>query len=126
MLVTLMTRSALDLNVLRDRNPLYVTLSDGAIRNGYTVKVINKLHEDRTYRLTVEGLDDVAISVIGAKPGEDALLDVKPDSLASFRVFLTSPRGSLADDATPITFLVTDTLDGTQVANDSVFRGPGK
>ena len=30
------------------------------------------------------------------------------------------------DDSVPITFLVTDTQDGTRVTNDSVFRGPGR
>ena len=36
MLYALATRSVLALDVLRDRNPLYVTLSNGDIRNGYT------------------------------------------------------------------------------------------
>ena len=126
MLFTLTTRSALDLNVLRDRNPLFVTLSDGAIRNGFTVKVINKQHEDRTYRLAIEGLDGVDVSVVGANPDDETVLSVKPDSLASFRVFLATSRESLKGaDAVPITFLVTDTQDGTEVTNDSVFRGPG-
>src|SRR5690606_11286607 len=38
MLAVLLTRSRLDVNVLHDRNPVFVQLSDGSVRNGYTVK----------------------------------------------------------------------------------------
>jgi polyferredoxin len=34
MLFGLLTRSVLEINILRDRQPLYVTLSDGDVRNG--------------------------------------------------------------------------------------------
>ncbi|MFQ5774362.1 MAG: cytochrome c oxidase accessory protein CcoG [Kiloniellaceae bacterium] len=125
-LVGLTTRAALDVNVLRDRNPLFVTLSDGAIRNGYTLKVINKLHDERRYRLSVEGLADARIGVVGDRGGVEALLTVKPDRLASFRVFVTVPREALTDAATPVTFAVTDTADATRVTYDTVFRGPAR
>ncbi|HHI81565.1 MAG TPA: cytochrome c oxidase accessory protein CcoG, partial [Rhizobiales bacterium] len=38
MLTALLLRERLDVNVLHDRNPQFVKLSDGSIRNGYTVK----------------------------------------------------------------------------------------
>ena len=47
MLAALLNRSTLEINVLHDRNPPFVLLSDGGIRNGYTVKILNKLHEPR-------------------------------------------------------------------------------
>ena len=36
MLIALLGRDRPDINVLPDRNPLYTTLTDGLIRNGYT------------------------------------------------------------------------------------------
>jgi len=42
MLYTLLTRHALDISVRHDRNPLFVTLSDGSIRNAHTVHLLNK------------------------------------------------------------------------------------
>ena len=44
MLTALMLRPELEVSVLHDRNPLYVQLSDGGLRNGYTVKVLNKTY----------------------------------------------------------------------------------
>ena len=56
MLVALLNRTTLEVNVLHDRNPPYVLLSDGGVRNGYTVKILNKLHEPREFSLEARGL----------------------------------------------------------------------
>ena len=53
MLAALLSRSDLEISLLRDRNPLFVTLSNGAIRNGYTFKILNKAREQRTLILSV-------------------------------------------------------------------------
>jgi cytochrome c oxidase accessory protein FixG len=124
MLFVLTTRAVLDVSVLRDRNPVFVTLSDGGIRNGYTLKIINKLHEARDYRLAVEGLDEVEATALGDDPGSEPRFTVKSDSLGSFRVFLTAPPAALDGGSTPVRFIVTDSADGTEVSYDSVFRGP--
>ncbi len=41
MLATLATRSDLGVSALHDRNPLYLQLADGSIRNAYTVRILN-------------------------------------------------------------------------------------
>ena len=46
LLIVLAMRDTLDVNVIRDRNPLYVTLSDGSIRNGYEIKILNMRGEN--------------------------------------------------------------------------------
>jgi cytochrome c oxidase accessory protein FixG len=126
MLVTLGNRATLELNVLRDRNPLYVTLSDGSVRNGYTLKVINKLHQERNFRLSVAGSLPAQVSVLGGETADEPVLNVGPDRLASFRVFLTAPASALGGESTAITFAVSDPADGTQATYDSVFRGPAQ
>ena len=42
MTAALLTRSTVGLSVLHDRAPLFVRLPDGNLRNGYTVKIVNK------------------------------------------------------------------------------------
>ena len=44
MLFGLTHKSVLDVNVVPDRNPLFVQVSGGGIRNGYTVRILNKKH----------------------------------------------------------------------------------
>src|SRR6187401_2695025 len=65
MLTALLLRPDLDVNVLRDRNPLFVKLSDGGVRNGYTVKLLNKLYAPRALSLGIEGLPGAKLSVVG-------------------------------------------------------------
>ncbi|MGF1592644.1 MAG: cytochrome c oxidase accessory protein CcoG [Kiloniellaceae bacterium] len=123
MLFALVTRSDLDVSVLRDRNPLFVTLSDGSIRNGYTVKIINKQHAPRVFELRLAGIEGAALDVVGADASADGLR-VGPDSLESYRVFVSAPRESLESGSMDLRFLVIEQDSGAQVVYDSVFRGP--
>ncbi|HEY8277593.1 MAG TPA: FixG Ig-like domain-containing protein [Methyloceanibacter sp.] len=68
MLGAWLNRSVLDVSVLHDRNPVYVQLSDGGLRNGYTVKILNKMHEARTFRLRAEDLEHAEVSIVGLGP----------------------------------------------------------
>lgn len=127
MLTALLNRADLDINVLRDRNPLFTRLSDGSIRNGFAFKILNKSREQRTLTLSVEGLEGALLKVVGSQDvGESATpyFTVKPDRLQSFRLLVTVPKGALADDATDIRFVLTEINSGTQAAYDSIFRGP--
>jgi cytochrome c oxidase accessory protein FixG len=122
MLATLTTRPVLEINVQHDRNPVFVLLSDAKVRNGYTVKVLNKRHEERRVRLTVEGVPDMETTVVG--DGE-AGLAVPPDSLRSFRVFVTAPRGAVHGSAA-IVFIAVDDQDGVMAREEMTFVGPSR
>ncbi len=124
MLVALISRSDLDLNVLHDRNPVFVTLSDGSIRNGYTLKILNKQHSVRSFQVSVEGLSDAELSAVGEGEGTNLEVSVKPDRLRSFRVFVTVPADKIDKEVTDIEFVLTDPSDGSVARNDSIFRGP--
>ncbi len=113
MVFGLSTRTTLELNVLRDRSPNYVTLADGSVRNGYTLKILNKTNAEREYRLTVTGAPAAAVAVVGApEAGPEPVLTVKADSVAPTRVFLTLPREALTTSSVPLTFTVT-AVDGS-------------
>ena len=125
MLVALANRSPLDLNVLRDRNPLYVTLSDGSIRNGYTIKILNKARVETAFVLTIDGVPNAVMSVVGKSENEAGdILTVPPDQLRSFRVLVAAPSDSLDGKSTPIRFTVTDSTAGVAASVASQFRGP--
>lgn len=123
MLAALLTRPVLELNVQRDRNPLFVTLSNGDIRNGYTVKILNKIHQTRHFRLTLDGFPDAVIKVIG-RDDHAPLFTVPPDQLASFRVLVSTAKANLTGDTTDIRLLILDQENGVSAENRTVFRGP--
>lgn len=90
MLYTLLTRLPVDMNVIHDRNPLFVRLSDGDIRNGYTVNIMNKQHADARYALSVSGIEGATIRVQGSTDLSAEDLPVFADSVGHFRVFITA------------------------------------
>ncbi len=66
MLYALLNRTLLDVNVLHDRNPVAVRLSDGSIRNAYTVRLLNKRGFDRVVAIDVDGPLNATVHVVGA------------------------------------------------------------
>ena len=119
-------RDSLDLNVLPDRNPLFVKLADGSIRNGYTVKVLNRVRETKTYALTVGGLEGVKLSVIGRKEVDDqsVLLDGEPDQVSTYRLFVTAPADAVDEAVNDLEVVLTDQATDEVFGFDTIFRGP--
>jgi cytochrome c oxidase accessory protein FixG len=120
MAVSFGTRSELEINLIHDRNPLYVTLSDGSIRNGYTLKILNMANEPRHFSLAVEGLPQ-AVLTLGGK-AESADVAVPPDQVLTLRLFVAVPPGALKGPASEIAFVLRD-ADGSW-RHAAVFRGP--
>ncbi len=54
-LTAFVLRTTAELTVQRDRSPNFVRLSNGDIRNAYTVKILNKQRQEHRYRLSVSG-----------------------------------------------------------------------
>ncbi|WP_420963062.1 cytochrome c oxidase accessory protein CcoG [Brucella sp. IR073] len=127
-LTTLVGRTRLELNVLHDRNPQFVTLSDGSIRNGYTVKILNMVPKPRTFTISISGLPGASISAPDASKAPDGTFDVEaaPDRVHTFRVFVAAPAGSLGQEMTPFEFYVAE-KDGTEsAAYKAIFNAPEK
>jgi cytochrome c oxidase accessory protein FixG len=72
--VALINRTPLGLDVIRDRNALYRERGDGTIENVYTLRVINKDAQPHDYRISVAGIDGLAVetdpAVVRAGAGE--------------------------------------------------------
>jgi cytochrome c oxidase accessory protein FixG len=120
-------RSTTELTVLRDRAPLFVALSDGAIRNSYTLKILNKTHEPRAFRLSADGLAGVGVSVAegtGEAAGSAPALAVRPDQIATYRIHLRAERASVKAESTPIAIVLTAVGSQEQIRTSSVFLGP--
>lgn len=59
--VSLLRRTPLDVDVIRDRNALYRMLDDGRVENVYDVKILNKTESSHQYSVTVRGAGTLAI-----------------------------------------------------------------
>jgi cytochrome c oxidase accessory protein FixG len=85
--VGLETKTTATLSVEHDRDPVAVRLSDGSVRNAYTVKLLNKSSTPHSYALSVGGID-AKLAIVG----NDRLapVEVAPDASESLRVTLTA------------------------------------
>ncbi len=98
MLVALSMRVPLGVNVLHDRNPQYVLLSDGSIRNGYDVKVLNMTTAPREVLLTLEDLPGATFTSPGLAedPVTELRLQLDPDMVLPVRLYVRMPGPALA------------------------------
>ena len=128
MVATLATRATMHVNVLRDRTPLFVMLSNGSVRNGYTLKLSNMRRGARTFGITLDGIRGATMTIVGHEPKNvmGGSLDVGQDEVASYRIFVTAPRDQIQPGSTPLIFVLTDTASGETKRYKTVFRGPEK
>ena len=94
MLFSLGQRTRLDISVQHDRNPVYVQLSDGAVRNNYMVKLRNMEARPRDVTVSVNGLDGAAIwTSEGSRSNARRAVNVitAPDSVSKLRLFVAAP-----------------------------------
>ncbi len=130
MATALLLRAHLDITVLHERSPLFVRLSDGEFRNGFTIRILNKTYTSARYSLTLHGLADYRVDVVGMEavggPRRALTLTAKPDAVATYRLYLTAKRGELHGETTPIVFEIEDQETHEMARHDSIFVGPGK
>jgi cytochrome c oxidase accessory protein FixG len=94
MLFTLGQRTRLDLAVQQDRNPIFVRLSDGHIRNAYTIKIRNMEARPRQMEVSIAGLPDAVAwtSEEGrAIASQTVRVTVTPDSVTKLRLLVAAP-----------------------------------
>ena len=130
MLFGLLTRSVLEINIIRDRQPLYVTLSDGSVRNGYTVKLLNMQQQEREFLIGTAKIDGAQISTIGesVKVTRDGRLKVTvaPDQVGAFRIFIKADPGVLEAQSSDMLFTFTDPATEEVVTHATTFVGPAR
>jgi len=126
MAFSLATRRSDGVSVIHDRNPMYVRLSDGALRNAYTIRILNKTLEPQDFVLTVTGLPDAKLEVIGAaaSSGGNPVIDVGPDQTREMRVLITTHQQLAPDASIPIVFTVAAGKAGVAASARDHFVGP--
>jgi len=126
MLYTLATRHSESINVIHDRNPVFVRLADGELRNGFTVRILNKMLETRDFVLSVEGLSDLDLRIAGIEGGNgrSVVVSVGPDQTREVRALVSTYQTLPPAASLPLTFHITDPATGRRASVVDHFRGP--
>jgi cytochrome c oxidase accessory protein FixG len=122
LLVALFIRSDVDLTVSPVRNPTFVTLSDGSIRNTYDVRLRNKQGEDRAFLVTATSDAEFTVDLEGS---DDQTVIVPADATKLQRVYVTAPAGSAAAQSarTDLQIWVEDVEAQERASAGTVFNG---
>ena len=123
MLFSLMNRSVLDLNVMRDRSPNYVPISDTGVRNGYTLKVLNKASHARSLVLETRDLGVTPeLSIVGSKIHDGKMiLKVPADKTKEFRLYVSVDDVTKMQNSVVYNFILTDTDTGEKTTTETMF-----
>jgi polyferredoxin len=127
MLYALLTRAPFTISVIHDRNPVYVKLSGGDIRNAYTMRIANYRNEERKFMLSVYGLSKAKIDIVGQseKINGTPIISVGPDQTHEVRVLLTTR--DLTDvpyEPPELVFEIRDVVDHQRATARDFFRSP--
>ena len=127
LVAALFLRANLDASITPVRNPPYVTLSNGDIRNTYDMRLRNKHGEDRWFTVSATAGGDVTLAL----EGTDALrVLVKANETLVQRLFVTAKAGTVAATAhhLPLRLWIND-VAGTEapkaerIYKDTIFNG---
>ena len=124
LVVALFMRSEIDVNVTPVRNPTFVTLSDGAIRNTYDVRLLNKQGQDEQFHISLTSDAPLRIALEGTS---ELTVTVKANEQKTQRVYVIAEPGSLAatSDRTQLRLWIEQLGSTNRVSHDTIFNGKG-
>lgn len=120
----LFIRADIEMTVAPVRSPIFVTLSDGSIRNAYDIRLRNKHGEARPFEMSIASDFGLEVAVEGA---ESAVVMVPADETMQIRVYVTAaPRSDAAEgERSALRFWAEDQTNGERTHRDSHFNGTG-
>jgi polyferredoxin len=125
LVAALFLRSEIDVNVTPVRNPTFVTLSDGTIRNTYDVRLLNKQGQDEVFELSLTSEAPLQIALEGTDGVE---VTVKANEQKTQRVYVLAAPGTAAAiaDRTDLRLWIEQLGSTNRVYHDTIFNGKGK
>lgn len=115
MIYSLTAKPTLEITATPDRNPLFVRLSDGSVRNGYQIKISNKTHENKIFHLSIIAPKE---AILKSQIADISALNVGAREVFEFKVFAILPPEFLAQNEEGrglVKFLIADEKEQKEV-----------
>ncbi len=99
------SKSTYEFNVLKDRSPPFIRLSDGRVRNGYTLKLVNKNSDSSSVSVSLAGLPDADFEIVGiGHANENGSLVIASEAygVGRYRLLVTVPENAVERRSTVI------------------------
>lgn len=117
--------SLTEFKVVHERQPLFVTMSDGSIQNKYTLKLLNKTKQTLAIKYSVSGLNNITTigmkNVLQVKPGKIVPITVLIRQKEANKKYMSAAKMNIQD----FKFIATDLNDSSIKAEySSIFITP--
>ena len=126
LLFALGNRSHTDISAAPDRNPPFMLMSDGSVRNAFTVKLRNMESRPRRMRIVLEGVPGALMwsDEIARKDAARSLDETVPaDATQALRIYVIAPPNTREQ---PFSFSVTSLDEQAETDKSEVtFAAPG-
>ncbi len=126
LLFMLGARERLTISMARDRNPAFVLLSDGAVRNAFTVNLRNMQDRPRTLRITAEHMRGAALysdEMASGAARPELAVTVPADSTRRVRLYVVVPAQHARQHEFIFVARPTD-REGREVRREAQFAAP--
>jgi cytochrome c oxidase accessory protein FixG len=117
LLGSLVVRTPLKVDVVRDRAALSRIVAGGKLENVYRLQIMNATEQPQRYRISAEGLEGLVLV-------SDADVAVGPAESRWVAVRLQVPYGAVIPGSHPIHFNISDVSGEAQVSEKSAFLVP--
>jgi cytochrome c oxidase accessory protein FixG len=115
-------RAETELTILKDRSPFFVRLSSGQIQNAYTLRILNKSLEDKSYAIDVEALNLPDFHIVGNAAKE---VQLAAGSVATLRLIVKGKIPEVDTGTIPISVIIRDMAEDSVTIEESIFSLPG-
>lgn len=105
------TRTAFELDIIRDRGALYQVTPNDTVQNTYTLKLMNMSQGELSYTLKIEGLKDVITDM-------PKTVKLQSNKMRSFPINVEMDPKNLTVSKTNIEFVVIENATKTEIARE--------
>jgi cytochrome c oxidase accessory protein FixG len=118
----LFIRADIEMTVAPIRNPTFVTLSDGTVRNIYDIRLLNKHGEDRVFHLHLTSDEILRIDLEGTSLNS-VMVPANETFLQRVYVSARPDDPAATSNRTDLRFWVEDLISSERAHKDAIFNG---
>ena len=108
---SMVSRTAFELDIIRDRGALYQVTANDTVQNTYTLKLMNMSQGELSYNIKIEGLENVITDM-------PATVTLQSNKMRSFPINIEMDPANLSVSKTNIEFVVTEAATGSEIARE--------
>lgn len=115
----LATRIPLEMDVIRDRNSLFVENDEGLIENVYTLRILNMQENDERYKIEIQGLEGASLQL------DSPEISVGPGKILDLPVRISIDPANLKSPTSKVSFHIQSLINkDLKYTTESRFLGP--